>query len=170
MSWELVLDKPTPAYDTYSGAAQLATFEFAGLPEQLDFVNNWLLDNILDNFQSEIQNRGGTLLRITLWRDIEPTFKTPYWCEVLSGVPAVQPSSRVRIIPFLWQAIIAVALLGIIAWLIIKPVLRSVTDLAWGPPGPGGEREKPFLGIPWVGWIALGFIAIPLVRSLRREK
>jgi|GEM_PF-3800346 len=150
MAWETVIDTMTLEAATYTGNARKVEFTFSAYPEQLDFVNNWLIENFLDNLKKEASAQyGAKVLELRLWRDTSPTWQTNYKGELVTSIP-----EGFSAIPFAVLAVIVVALAAIAYWFIVKPLLNQVTDFVYGPPDSDGNRPA----VPW-GTIALVAVA-----------
>ena len=94
---------------TYTGNARKVEFTFSAYPEQLDFVNNWLIENFLDNLKKEASAQyGAKVLELRLWRDTSPTWQTNYKGELVTSIP-----EGFSAIPFAVLAVIVVALAAI---------------------------------------------------------
>lgn len=131
-NWSPVLDKTTTAGASYSGPAQVARFTFSVLPEQLSFVNGWLVNNIVSEMVKAAETQGVKALRIRLWRDTGPTLSTPYLGELTLSNPASLAQNAMLAVPqVVILAIIGVALAAIFVWLVVKPILSSVSDTVW---------------------------------------
>jgi hypothetical protein len=143
-NWTPVMDKLTADGGSYSGPAQVALFEWSVLPEQAGSVNTWLVNNLVNKATAEAIANGCKVLRVRLWRDTGPTFSTPYLCELTITDPARMAQGASMEMPQLViLAIITVALAAILVWLIVKPLLRSIEDIIYGPANGDGTRT------PW---------------------
>lgn len=160
-NWTPVLDKTTVAGSSYSGPAQVATFTFSVLPEQLGFVNNWLVSNVVAKMEAAAVAEGVKTLRVRLWRDTGPTFSTPYLCELtLSNPTTLAQGAALAAIPAIILAIIGVALAAILVWLVIKPLISSVIDIIYGPPGAGGTRTPWYQSLLLPAAIIVGIVLL----------
>jgi hypothetical protein len=152
MAYALYSDTTTDFGKSYSGAAEVATIKFDTGPEQIDFLgDDDIRRDIINSVISGVQAKGGTVIRTQLYRDKSPTWETHWKLLITAKVPAtVSQRAGMANHPVFWAAVLAISLLVI--WLINK-TLESVADIIWGP---GGGAN--FLGIPWLGWVALAGI------------
>lgn len=131
----LYLDDVTDYGKSYAGNVEKCVFTFTTGPEQFDFVNNWIRGNYVNEVIRSVEEHGGKVVRVILYRDAQPTWTTNYKGEILAARPAAsmsQGKAQLRFDPFSWSAIIAFALVAIIVFLLIRPVIQSVTKLLWG--------------------------------------
>lgn len=150
MAMQLWQNKITPAYNSYQGQAQECVFTFAVGPEQADFVNNFFVNQYVNECINAIaqESPGDRLLQMKLYRDASPTFQTNYECHLIS--------TDITGDPLPWAAITLVALALIITWLIVRPIVQAITDLIWGPGGDGG-------GFPWGILLIAAIVGMVLV-------
>lgn len=147
-------DTTTSFGRSYSGPAQVAVVKFNTGPEQTDFMDNWYRDNLVDDAVNAVKDQGGDVIRVQLWRDKSPTFYTKWKVLITARVP--QGAAAPGKIGFPWLAwAVVVASILLVSWVTAK-VLESVRDIIWGP----GGGTKPILGIPWLGWLGIGIVAI----------
>ncbi|MDP2729123.1 MAG: hypothetical protein Q8O55_01415 [Dehalococcoidales bacterium] len=127
----------TDAAKTYQGKAQTAIFTFSTSMEQLDFLNDFFVNKFVGECVKAIQQNspGDQLLFLQLYRDTSPTLRTNYELHLTATDITGQP------LP--WVIIIGVALALISYWLVIRPTLKQVSDLIWGPATDGGKRPSP---------------------------
>ena len=145
INWVQVVNQVTPEALAYKGKAKLVHFSFSTGPEQIDFINNWLVSHFLSELKTQATaNNGSKVLKLRLWRDTTKTFETLYKGELELTTPAGFET------PFLVTAIIVVALSAIAYYFIVKPLVSQVTDLLYGPEDGSGNRPS----IPW-GMIAI---------------
>jgi len=160
------LHRRTAEADTYRGPAQKATVTFRALPEQFDVINRWFFERYVSSMQSALEDRGAVLLETKAYRDTSPTWRTDYLLEVTAGVEAAaEQMAFAWLTPAIWLLIVQVAAAAIIL-LVSALVVSKLTNLVWGP--GDGERPKPPLGIPWLGWLAFGggvFVLYMAVKS-----
>jgi hypothetical protein len=157
MSWTQIINTATPAAASYSGKAKLVKFTFSAYPEQLDFVNDWLVENFLNNLKEEAAaNNGSQVLKLRLWRDTSPTWQTDYKGELELTTPEGFET------PFLVAAIIVVALSAIAYYFIIEPLINSVTNLIYGTSGSSI--------VPWGAIAIIAVAAVFLVPQLTGGK
>ncbi len=163
MAWQLIKEQFTSKADTYQGPAEEAVFSFSTGPEQLDFVNNFFVNQIVAESQQSIAENapGDELLYLSLYRDTSPTWETKYELHLLAT------DITGNVLP--WLLIIGVALLLIAYWLIVRPLVRQITALVWGTPTPGegGDPAKK----PWenpVLILALGSAAVIGIAMFKR--
>jgi hypothetical protein len=153
-NWTKVLDRTTVAAADYQGKAKLVPFTFSAMPDQFDFINDWLVNHFLDELQAQATaNNGSQVLKLRLWRDTSPAWETRYRGELeLSTPPGFET-------PFLVTAIVVVALAAIAYYFIVKPLIGEVIDLVYGPVDPGtGKRPA----VPW-GTIAIVAVVAAVV-------
>ena len=147
-NWQLVYDKTTADGKTFNGKAQTGAFTFTAGPEQIDFVNNWLVNNFVDELQRAAVAKGEKVLRVKLWRDTGPTWSTPYKGELTvtnTGTltqAGLSQSAALAVVPIVGIILVA-GLAAIVYWLIVRPLLGQVTDFIYGPENPDGTRT------PW---------------------
>jgi hypothetical protein len=144
---KLFKSETTPAAASYNGKAQQAVFNFSTGPEQFDFINKFFVNSYVQECEKAINQKspGDQLLTMELWRDVSPFLETNYMCVITS--------TDVTGNPLPWLLIIGVALAAIIVWLIVRPLLQSVTDLIWGRPNAEGKTP-----VPWT-ILAIGGVA-----------
>lgn len=152
MNMQIYKSYRKPLADTYYGKAQTATFTFSLGPEQLDSVNKWFVNQYVNECEKAISRNspGDHVLTITLFRDTSPTWQTDYQCTIVS--------SDITGNPLPWLAILAlVAIALVIVWLVVRPVLQSVTDLLYGKDGDKGAGG---MGILPIALVVVGAIVL----------
>jgi hypothetical protein len=170
MSYHLIKSYVTNFGKSYSGPAQEATMYFQTWgPDQIEFVDQWFgvqstVGSMVQEAISAVENKGGTPIQVQAYRDKSPTWYTKYRVVITAKVPAgMSQQASMGYSPAFWLAVMG--LLLAISWMANK-TLQSVRDLVWGPHGEGN-----FLGIPWVGWVALAIVgAYALSQRSNRRK
>ncbi|MDP2730332.1 MAG: hypothetical protein Q8O55_07610 [Dehalococcoidales bacterium] len=155
MAWQLIKEEFTSKSFTYQGPAEEAVISFSAGPEQLDFINNFFVNQLVAQSKQAVAGNapGDELMYLSLYRDTSATWETKYELHLLAT------DITGNALP--WLLIIGVALALIIYWLIVRPVVRQITALVWGTPTPGegGDPAKK----PWenpVLILALGSAAL----------
>jgi len=160
-----------PLNNTYLGRAQKAVFSFASGPEQLDFVNNFFVNQYINEIKGAIKQESpiDDLLKITVLRDANPTWYTNYIVEITST------DRTGNQLP--WTAIAVVAFALIITWLVIRPILQLVTDIIYGPSnggdggGGGGGGSTVVTMLPWIIGGVVAIILLPkILESIKRKR
>lgn len=135
--------------DSYVGKAQRATFTFSLGPEQCDFINSFFANRYISDCKSALMNEspGDNILHLQVYRDTAPTWTTAYQLVITA-------TDR-RASPLPWLAIIGLALVAIaIVYFVVRPLLKSVQDLIYGPSGGGGGGgvggSSLLSMIPWI--------------------
>jgi len=155
--WHLYKQASTNMAQTYRGKAETATFTFATGPEQLDFINNFFVNQLVNDCEKSINDAapGDHLLTLELYRDTSKIMRTDY--------RLVLTSTDITGNALPWAIIIVGALVVISLFLIAYPVLTGVTNLIWGPPGEEGKRPSALsnpIVILGIGAAVLAGIAI----------
>lgn len=163
MEYSLKKDITTDFGKSYSGPAQTCVYRFQTGPEQISFVDNWVKDRYIKDSINAVQKNGGQAIRLRLYRDAAPTWVTNWRAEITATVPAGMAQGA-RMSGF-WAAVLILSVVSIVAYLLIKPVIESVTDLVWGP----GESGASLFGIPWVGWAVLAGVTIYAFSRRKRK-
>ena len=158
----LVKNYTTPYGESYRGPAEVCKFHFATGPEQFGFVTNWIRDRYVGDMLAAVAAQGGKLLRIRLWEDKVPTWQTKYQGEIIADV---RGEFQFRS-PFPWAIALGAGLIMIAAYFLVRPVIDSVTRLAWGPAGTDGGTIG---GLPW-GLIAIGGLVLVGIAMTRGKK
>lgn len=157
-----------PQNKTYQGHVQRATFTFSTGPEQFDFINNFFKDRYIDECVKAVysQSPADQVLKLEIYRDTSPTWKTPY--ELVITATDVTGN------PLPWLLIIGVALALVIVYFVIRPTLKSVQDLVYGPTSSDGKSTGVNLVsmIPWIvgglaAWLLLGR-SPPVVNTVKK--
>lgn len=147
MAYKPYHDYLYPGWDAYHGEADVCYSHFATGPEQLDWLGqSYIRNKLISSCKSEVEKQGGTILRLTVWRDTAPTWETRYQVVVAAhGSPAV----------LVWIAIIAgIALLMAIVGLAILMVVKIDWNKLVEDIGKG------------VKWAAIGIIGGGLISLL----
>lgn len=155
----LYLDDVTDYGKGYAGNVEKCVFTFSTGPEQFDFVNNWIRGNYVNEVIRSVEEHGGKVVRVTLYRDAQPTWTTNYKGEILAAMPAgSMGQARLAAIP--WPAVLAFAFVAVIAYLLIRPVIQSISTLLWGPGGGTGLASIPWpliiLAVVVIGGMFMG--------------
>ena len=113
------------------------------MPDQFDVINQWLVNNLLNNLQAEAtKNNSSQVLKLRLWRDASPAWETRYRGELELTTPAGFET------PFLVTVIIVAALAGLVYYFVVQPLVGQVIDLVYGPVDPDtGERPDTIFGL-----------------------
>jgi hypothetical protein len=130
MAYKLYKDVLYPGWEQYHGEADVCYSHFHTGPEQADWLGqSYIRNKLISSCKSEVEKQGGTILRLTVWRDIAPTWETDYQVIITAhGSPGV----------LVWVAIIAgIALLMALFALAIIMVIKVdwnklVEDIAKG--------------------------------------
>ena len=117
MAYSLVIDKTFET--TYSGKAEICTYTFKSLPEQLPF-EQWFAQRFIDSHIRELANQGSHALKLKVWRDTSPTFTTDYKVEVTASASP------------LWWNIIIVGAIAVIGLALITWAIIEVKGIDWG--------------------------------------
>lgn len=157
-SYRLFKSETTAYGKGYRGPAQRCTFTFKSLPEQIDFVGGWLRQHYVSQVTSSIEQHGGRVLQVKLWRDASPTFHTDWRGEITAdiGAEVASPGASLES-PFPWLAAIVLAI-----FIVAVFNLEKIEDVIWGP------GEGPF-GIPWLV-IVVGLVAVAMLWPRREAK
>lgn len=107
---------------TYEGDAEVCTFDFKWLPEQIP-EGMWLGDVIVDTFVSGLEQEGSRLLDLKVSRDTTPVLWTNYRVEVEATVPGEGVAGIAAPLP--WGAII----LGVLAILFVVAVVWAIKTI-----------------------------------------
>lgn len=149
---------------TYSGPAQMCTLTFKTGPEQLEFLDSWLRNNLISNFKAELEKEGAKLIHTTIYRDIGPIFDTWWKVEVAADVGGELAQAGARMAsPFPWAMVIAFAVVSVIGYFLMRPTIESVVDLWWGPSNGNG-------GLPWGLIIIIGIILLAVMAPRRKRE
>jgi len=172
MAYKLFKDTLTPAAASYEGKAEKCIATFSTGPEQLDFVDSWLKNNLVSRAVAEVRNHDGTVLQVTIYRDAAPTMTTKWKVEITAGFPALHTAMdgyaaeynmEVGFDPGLWAIIIGAIFVVLALYFVVRPIIQLIVDLVWGP----SDRDPwDILANPWI-WI-LGGIALVVVVSKKR--
>ncbi len=167
-NFKLISDHKYSAAKTYKGAAEkMVTKPFRiNLPEQIGAW--WLADKTVSAFEDTLKDQGLTILELKVYADTTPTWYTDFIIEVTTSLPQPPPNAVafVQIPIAVWVALVALALL--IALAIASTILvRSVTDLVWGPEGKGNTLVTILIAGGAV--LAIGGIGYVIYRSQKGE-
>ena len=145
MAYQLIKDE---SHNTdYVGKAEVCTYEFSTLPEQIP-GEPWLANLIIDRHIAELSSQNSKLLRIKVWRDTAPTWQTDYKVEVAASAS-----------PLFWNVII-IGVLAIVALVITWKIISIVKDVDWG---------KAALPVT-AGAIGIIIVIVALLLALRYKK
>jgi len=160
MAYKLFSDKLTPAAATYHGEAEVCSAKFATGPEQIAFVDSWLKNSLVGDAVAEVRKQGGTVLRVTVYRNMEPTWETlwrvditAYWGTAGYADMVEDVGLEVGFGP--WAIVIAAVLVALVAYFLVKPFIDSVTKMLWAVEGV----VKP-LANPWLWAVMLAGIVV----------
>ena len=166
MAMKLYQEYGDPLESSYVGAAQRATFTFSTGPEQLGFMNTWLANQYINDCKNAViqASPGDSVLHLKVSRDTSPTWQTDYLLEITAT------DITGNVLP--WLAIIAlVAIAIIIVYFVVRPLLKSVQDLIYGPSGGGGDSTSLVKMIPWiVGGVAIVLLLPSITEAMSRSK
>jgi hypothetical protein len=162
MAFELYQTHIDPLNQTYEGPAQEAVFFFNVGPEQFDFVNNFFVSQYIGDCKQAVEQEspGDRVLMLHVYRDDSPFWTTDY--------KLVITATDITGNPLPWASIILIGLAAILAYLFVRPVIQSVTDLLYGPDGGGGGPTLVSM-LPWIaGAVAVGLIVSALPSKAKR--
>lgn len=167
MAYKLFSDKLTPAAAIYHGSAEMCSTKFVTGPEQTSFVDSWLKNNLVSNAVAEVRNEGGTVLRVTVYRDISPTWTTKWLVEITAywGISAYAGRDIAMEVGFgPWAIVIAAIFAALVIAFVVKPFIESVTRMLWAM----GDIVEP-LANPWLWGVILAGAVILFSQSKQRR-
>lgn len=152
MAYKLYKDYLYPGWETYRGEADACYSHFKTGPEQFDWLGqSYIRNKLISSCKSEVEKQGGTILRLTVYRDIAPTWETDYQVIITAhGSPYI----------LAWVAIIAG--IALLMALVALAILMVVT-IDWGK-----VVEDIAKGIKWgaiaiIGGGLIGLLGIGLL-------
>ena len=129
----------------YRGHASQCSYTFAvNKPDQLGAL--WTAKEHLGAHIAALQEQGAIILEYYLWEDKAPTWRTDYYCRIVSSAS-----------PLIWWQIIlfVVSLIGLV--LVTTPLIKEIKDiLEYGGKGLTSAMQ----------WGALATIAIATVAGI----
>ncbi|MBA7649654.1 hypothetical protein ES703_57451 [subsurface metagenome] len=115
----------------YEGDAETCIFEFKITPEQIPGTE-WLGQQIVDSFASELEKEGSRLLELKVYRDTTPIFWTNYRVEVTATAS-----------PLAWNLII-IGVLAVLFVIAIVFAIKAVESLIYHRKTLDEETKKTF--------------------------
>jgi len=83
MAYKIYKDVLYPGWADFEGEAENCLFTFKTGPEQLDWLGqSWYVNKMISSARQSVEEHGGHILRMTVWRDISPTLETKYKVQI----------------------------------------------------------------------------------------
>lgn len=139
MAWDLIVYEKM--HQDYQGRAEMCTYTFSLGPEQFPGMK-WAAQKVIDTHVKELTEQGSQLLELRVWEDIEPTWTTDYYVEVVATAS-----------PLWWNIIIGgvlLLLIGIAILFTIKEV-KEITKYV----GEEAPVTLPLMAIAGIGILVL---------------
>ena len=145
MAWEKIVDEKMN--QDFVGHAEMCTYTFSLGPEQIPGTG-LARDYIVDSHVKELAKENSQLLELRVWEDVEPTWQTNYYVEIVATAS-----------PLWWNLIIGGALILLIG-LAIYFTIKEVKDITKYVGDKAGGTGISLMYIAGIGVIALVGLAM----------
>jgi len=126
-----VKDYLYPLASTYVGNAEKCTFTFSLGPEQIPGTD-WLADQVINNFTSEVEKQNAKMLKLEVYEDASPTWKTNYTVvatSTASPVPWLLIIGAVMLLLFLIPIVFVIIDIIKFVWAVGKTIFDTIGEI-----------------------------------------
>lgn len=153
-AFKKISDQYTDYGKAFRGTVERCTAHWSALSTGISIIDAWIANQGLSRFETAVTQNGGKLVRTQFFKSEVDYQVVVDVDESAMSTDTTSTGLGLRQIP--WTLILYIALALILVWLVIKPVIDSVTKFVYGPSGTGGLTSGVMVIIAVLAVVLMG--------------